>query len=77
MLHIAQLERLRLMCLYSFWGARIICSYIGATNKIELFSMSTDSVVRARIDSDTKARATAALEAMGMSVSDAIRLLML
>jgi DNA-damage-inducible protein J len=39
--------------------------------------MSTDSVVRARIDSKTKARATAALEAMGLSVSDAIRLLML
>jgi len=39
--------------------------------------MTTDSVVRARIDSDTKARATAALEAMGLSVSDAIRLLML
>ncbi|NWN92951.1 type II toxin-antitoxin system RelB/DinJ family antitoxin [Marinobacter adhaerens] len=39
--------------------------------------MTTDSVVRARIDSGTKARATAALEAMGLSVSDAIRLLML
>lgn len=39
--------------------------------------MSTDSVVRARIDADTKERATAALEAMGLSVSDAIRLLML
>jgi len=39
--------------------------------------MSTDSVVRARIDSDTKARATAALDAMGLSVSDVIRLLML
>ncbi|MBL3827320.1 MULTISPECIES: type II toxin-antitoxin system RelB/DinJ family antitoxin [Marinobacter] len=39
--------------------------------------MSSDSVVRARIDSDTKERATAALEAMGLSVSDAIRLLML
>jgi len=39
--------------------------------------MSTDPVVRARIDSDTKARATSALEAMGLSVSDAIRLLML
>jgi len=38
--------------------------------------MSSDSVVRARIDSDTKARATAALDAMGLSVSDAIRLLM-
>lgn len=32
--------------------------------------------VRVRIDADTKARATAALEAMGLSVSDAIRLLM-
>lgn len=39
--------------------------------------MSTDSIVRARIDSDTKARATAALDAMGLTVSDAIRLLML
>lgn len=40
--------------------------------------MSTaDTYVRARIDSDTKARATDALEAMGLSVSDAIRLLML
>jgi len=38
--------------------------------------MSSDSVVRARIDSDTKARAIAALDAMGLSVSDAIRLLM-
>lgn len=39
--------------------------------------MGGNSVVRARIDSDTKERATAALEAMGLSVSDAIRLLML
>lgn len=39
--------------------------------------MGNDSVVRARIDSDTKARATEALEAMGLSVSDAIRLLLL
>ena len=39
--------------------------------------MSADSVVRARIDSDTKARATEALAAMGLSVSDAIRLLLL
>lgn len=39
--------------------------------------MRTDTVVRARIDSDTKARATEALRAMGLSVSDAIRLLML
>jgi len=39
--------------------------------------MRADAVVRARIDSDTKERAAAALEAMGLSVSDAIRLLML
>ena len=39
--------------------------------------MSADTYVRARIDSDTKARATEALQAMGLSVSDAIRLLLL
>ncbi len=40
--------------------------------------MSTaDTYVRARIDSDTKERAADALEAMGLSISDAIRLLML
>ena len=39
--------------------------------------MSTDTVVRARIDSDTKARATEALNAMGLSVSDVIRLVLL
>lgn len=39
--------------------------------------MSADTVVRARIDSDTKTQAAAALRAMGLSVSDAIRLLLL
>lgn len=38
---------------------------------------TANTYVRARIDSDTKERATDALEAMGLSVSDAIRLLML
>lgn len=38
--------------------------------------MAADTIVRARIDSETKVAATAALEAMGLSVSDAIRLLM-
>jgi len=38
---------------------------------------TADTYVRARIDSNTKARAEVALEAMGLSVSDAIRLLML
>lgn len=39
--------------------------------------MGADTVVRARIDSDTKTRATEALRAMGLSVSDAIRLMLL
>lgn len=39
--------------------------------------MTSDTIVRARIDSETKARATDALAAMGLSISDAIRLLML
>ena len=39
--------------------------------------MTADTVVRARIDSDTKARATEALGAMGLTVSDAIRLMLL
>lgn len=39
--------------------------------------MGTDAVVRARIDSDTKARAAEALNSMGLSVSDAIRMLLL
>ena len=36
-----------------------------------------DTYVRARIDTNTKERAAEALEAMGLSISDAIRLLML
>ncbi|MEO3435111.1 type II toxin-antitoxin system RelB/DinJ family antitoxin [Inquilinus sp. CAU 1745] len=36
-----------------------------------------NTYVRARIDMATKERASGALEAMGLSVSDAIRLLML
>jgi DNA-damage-inducible protein J len=39
--------------------------------------MAADTIVRARIDQATKDRAAAALEAMGLSISDAIRLLML
>ncbi|MDL2284473.1 type II toxin-antitoxin system RelB/DinJ family antitoxin [Oxalobacter sp. OttesenSCG-928-P03] len=38
---------------------------------------TTNTYVRARIDADTKERAARALEAMGLSISDAIRLLML
>jgi DNA-damage-inducible protein J len=38
---------------------------------------NADTYVRARIDTKTKDRAADALEAMGLSISDAIRLLML
>ena len=38
---------------------------------------TADTYVRARIDTDTKERAADALGAMGLSISDAIRLLML
>jgi DNA-damage-inducible protein J len=38
---------------------------------------TADTYVRARIDTMTKDRAADALQAMGLSVSDAIRLLML
>ncbi|MGH6778212.1 MAG: type II toxin-antitoxin system RelB/DinJ family antitoxin [Bradyrhizobium sp.] len=37
---------------------------------------STNTVIRARIDQATKRKATAALKAMGLSPSDAIRMLM-
>ena len=39
--------------------------------------MTADTIVRSRIDADTKERAAAALEAMGLTISDAIRLLLL
>lgn len=40
--------------------------------------MSTaNTYVRARIDTDTKKRAADALDAMGLTISDAIRLLMM
>ncbi|MDR2990532.1 MAG: type II toxin-antitoxin system RelB/DinJ family antitoxin [Burkholderiaceae bacterium] len=40
-------------------------------------SATADTYVRARIDTGTKERAANALDAMGLSISDAIRLLML
>ena len=40
-------------------------------------SAATNTYVRARIDTNTKERAASALEAMGLTISDAIRLLML
>lgn len=38
---------------------------------------TANTYVRARIDANTKERAAIALDAMGLSISDAIRLLML
>jgi DNA-damage-inducible protein J len=38
--------------------------------------MKSDTVVRARIEGDVKARATEVLSEMGLSVSDAIRMLL-
>jgi DNA-damage-inducible protein J len=38
---------------------------------------AADTYVRARIDTTTKERASDALEAMGLTISDAIRLLLL
>jgi len=37
--------------------------------------MASDTTVRARIDSETKAKAASVLEAIGLSVSDAVRLM--
>ena len=37
---------------------------------------TADTFVRARIDSETKDKATAALQALGLSVSDALRILL-
>ena len=44
---------------------------------MKIANRNADTYVRARIDSVTKERATDALAAMGLSISDAIRLLML
>jgi DNA-damage-inducible protein J len=40
-------------------------------------SVTADTIVRSRIDADTKRRAASALTAMGLTISDAIRLLLL
>jgi DNA-damage-inducible protein J len=41
-----------------------------------IMTTTADTFVRARIDTETKDRATAALQAMGLSVSDALRILL-
>jgi DNA-damage-inducible protein J len=39
--------------------------------------ITADTIVKARIDSGTKARATEALDAMGLSISDVIRIVLM
>ena len=51
------------------------CSYIGFRK--ECFVMASDTVVRARIDGHVKQEATSVLDKMGLSVSDAIRMLLI
>jgi DNA-damage-inducible protein J len=38
--------------------------------------MATNALVQTRIDADVKAKATAVLESLGLSVSDAVRILL-
>ena len=56
----------------------LIVSFV-ATKELQKWRdvLAASEIVRARIDLDTKERASAALADMGLSVSDAIRLLML
>jgi len=58
---------------------RLHCDYTPLEGAYPMSSLQTiqDTYVRARIDSATKERATDALLAMGLSVSDAIRLLLI
>jgi DNA-damage-inducible protein J len=42
-----------------------------------VFDMATDTVVRARIDEHVKEEATSVLDKMGLTVSDAIRMLLI
>jgi DNA-damage-inducible protein J len=54
----------------SFYQIGLHCSYK------EQIIMSANAVVRARIDEGVKQEATAVLAAMGLSVSDAMRLML-
>ena len=63
-------------------GGKLICGlfvttfYCSQSNGVIIMS-TANTYVRARIDTATKIRACKALNAMGLTVSDAIRLLML
>jgi len=64
-----------------FGFSYLICSEFATTYLADIFWSSTmsiaDTYVHARIDTVTKQRASEALNAMGLTLSDAIRLLML
>jgi DNA-damage-inducible protein J len=53
-----------------------IVSNMGYNVATRRFTMTASSVVRARIDERTKREATAALKKIGLTVSDALRLLL-
>jgi DNA-damage-inducible protein J len=55
---------------WTFASLELQCGYK------EIYAMSANSVVRARIDERTKREAAAALKKIGLSVSDALRLLL-
>jgi len=61
------------------YGQRLPIALNVATKGLQKWRdvLAASEIVRARIDLDTKERASAALADMGLSVSDAIRLLML
>ncbi len=67
-------ENDRFLALVDMVAFAHVCSYNVGTMKGS--AMATDSIVRARIDAATKTEAAAVLAGMGMSVSDAIRILL-
>ncbi|MGG2007431.1 type II toxin-antitoxin system RelB/DinJ family antitoxin [Novosphingobium resinovorum] len=57
-------------------GEHLVCSYnVAQVNLMGVSEVAAADVVRARIDSDLKKEASAILAGMGLSVSDAIRLM--
>lgn len=56
----------------------LVCSYNETTEiQYERVGMSADAVVRARIDANIKKEASLVLEAMGLTVSDAVRMMLI
>jgi DNA-damage-inducible protein J len=51
-----------------------LCDYIVATNPLEGLAMAADSVVRVRIDEETKKRAAEVLAEAGITTSIAVRM---